>query len=96
MKIWEKIKLFYNTKVLPFIKQKCLLLWEKIKILYFEKILPWLKKNWFEITNLTILILVHFMIRNVPETGFADFILKTWILGILVYYIWFKIKKYFI
>lgn len=95
-KIWEKIKLFCKTKVLPWLKQKWTAIWDRIKKFYFEKVLPWANKNWFEITNLLILVIVHLMIRNVPDTGVADFIIKTWILAIVVHYLWIKLKKYII
>lgn len=94
MKIWEKIKLLFTTKIIPWIKKEWKELLVRIELFYTEKILPWIKKNWFEITNLIVLFIVHLMIRNIPDVGFADFIIKLWILGILVYYVIKKVKQY--
>lgn len=95
-KIMENIKLFFKTKVKPYIMGEI----NKLKVnfikFYNEKFLPWIKNNWFEITNLSILLIIHLLIRNIPDVGFADFIIKTWILGILIYYTWSKVKKHFI
>lgn len=95
-KILEKIKILWKTKIKPWLVQKLNLIWDKIKNFYHTKIVPWAKKNWFEITNLSILVIVHLLIRRIPDAGLADFIIKTWILGIIIYYIWNKIKKYII
>lgn len=92
----EKIKVFWKTKMNPWIVNKLTIIWEKIKNFYKTKFIPWFKKNWFEITNLTVLFIVHLLIRKTPDAGFADFIIKTWILGILIYYLWNKIKNYVI
>lgn len=92
----KKIKVFWKTKIKPWLISKLKLIWERIKIFYKTKFLPWFKKNWFEIINLSILFIVHILIRKTPDAGFADFIIKTWILAIIIYYIWNKIKNYVI
>jgi hypothetical protein len=92
-KIWEKIKVFFKTTVVPWLKDKIKKLWEIIKKFFIVKVLPWIKKNWFEITNILVLLIIHLLIRNVPNTAFADTILQVWILSTITYYIGIKIKK---
>lgn len=84
-KLLERIKLFFITKY------KELIVW--IKLFFTTKVVPWMEKNWFEITNLSVLFIVHLMIRNIPDVGFADFIVKMWIMGILTYYVILFVKN---
>ncbi len=65
--MWEKIKIWWNTKALPWLKKLGL------------RLLTWFKKHWMVIVNFIVIFLAYNNVYDKPGVVFAEVLLGLWL-----------------